>query len=428
MTTPLLFREFEPEPERDWLHVASATASATAAGRLVVVHSDTQQGGGWSFYGDAVPTAPRWTIKNILPETGVALVAGQWGTFKTTVVLDIALSIMTGRTFADKYLVKRTGAVLYLPLEGEKTIRARLAALAAHKGITNELPFGWSGNCPSLASDKDATNKLCQIVAEAAVEVKKRFGMPVVMVCVDTLVLAAGYASAGEDNDTASTAKVWGALATLAKRINALVIGVDHFGKIVETGTKGSSNKEGSSDTVLALLADRELSGNIKNSRLAVRKQRDGISGFEIPFTAKIIETGTDEDGDPETAVVIDWQAMRPAEAKQGADKWPPSLRLLWRVLHTALADHGKEIRPFADGPLVRACDIEKVRDEFYRQYPADGDDAHKAETRKKAFKRAMNSAHTRQKICTRELNGTQFIWLFTAEDERQGTDVYGEA
>ena len=39
-----------------------------------------------------------------------------------------------------------------------------------------------------------------------------------------------------------------------------------------------------------------------ENIRLAVRKQRDGLSGFEIPFTARMAETGTDEDGDPVTA------------------------------------------------------------------------------------------------------------------------------
>lgn len=99
------------------------------------------------------------------------------------------------------------------------------------------------------------------------------------------------------------------AMSALAKHTGALVIGIDHFGKVVETGTRGSSAKEGAADTVLALLADRELSGGVKNPRLAIRKQRDGLSGFEIPFIVQTVETGTDEDGDPITAQVIDWQA-----------------------------------------------------------------------------------------------------------------------
>ena len=111
------------------------------------------------------------------------------------------------------------------------------------------------------------------------------------------------------------------------------MVGIDHFGKVVETGTRGSSAKEGAADTVIAVLADRELSGGVMNTRLAVRKQRDGVSGFEIPFTVRMAETGTDDDGDPVTAPIIDWQV--PQQAAQGDTRWTPSMQLLRRVLMT---------------------------------------------------------------------------------------------
>ena len=38
------------------------------------------------------------------------------------------------------------------------------------------------------------------------------------------------------------------------------------------------------------------------------------------------------------------------------------------------LVDHGKEQRPYPDGPMVRAVDLEIVRQEFYRCYLAEGD------------------------------------------------------
>jgi putative DNA primase/helicase len=44
----------------------------------------------WKYHTGEEPTRPRWLIKNILPETGTALMAGQWGTFKTTIKLDTA--------------------------------------------------------------------------------------------------------------------------------------------------------------------------------------------------------------------------------------------------------------------------------------------------------------------------------------------------
>lgn len=124
----------------------------------------------------------------------------------------------------------------------------------------------------------------------------------------------------GQDNDTAATAKIIGALRALSNHTGAVVIGIDHFGKVVETGTRGSSNKEASADAVLVTLGDRELNGTIKNTRLAVRKQRDGArAGSELPFIARVIEVGVDEDGDPETAVILDWQTERPAQAQADA-------------------------------------------------------------------------------------------------------------
>ena len=129
------------------------------------------------------------------------------------------------------------------------------------------------------------------------------------LVFVDTVVTAAGYTKSGDDNDAAIAQRVMSVLSGLSQRTGALAVGIDHFGKVTETGTRGSSAKEGHADAVLALLADRELNGTVTNTRLAVRKQRDGASGLEIPFTPKTVEVGTDADGDPITRVVIDWAA-----------------------------------------------------------------------------------------------------------------------
>ena len=60
---------------------------------------------GWTFYGTAPQTQPRWTIKGIIPESGVGIFAGQWGVYKTTVALDLSVSVMTGLPFAGRYKV-----------------------------------------------------------------------------------------------------------------------------------------------------------------------------------------------------------------------------------------------------------------------------------------------------------------------------------
>src|SRR5262245_61331217 len=127
------------------------------------------------------------------------------------------------------------------------------------------------------------------------------------MIVIDTIIVAAQHE--GGDNDAAASQRVINVMAELSRHTGALVVGLDHFGKVIETGTRGSSAKEGGVDTVIALLGDREISGALKNTRLALRKQRDGISGFEIPFNVRIKEIGRDEDDDPVTVQIIDWMA-----------------------------------------------------------------------------------------------------------------------
>jgi hypothetical protein len=134
------------------------------------------------------------------------------------------------------------------------------------------------------------------------------------------------------------------------------------------------------------------------------------VSGFEIPFTARIAETGTDDDGDPVTAPVIDWQATQ--QSAQADARWTPSMQVLRRVLMTTLVDCGQNLRPFLDGPEVRACDMELVRREFYRQYPADGTDKQKSDARRKAFSRSIKDTTARGLVATREVDGVQLIWL----------------
>jgi AAA domain-containing protein len=366
----------------------------------------------WKFHTGEEMARPRWLIKGILPETGVVLLSGQWGTFKTSVALDMSVCVMAGLSFASQYRVRRRGAVLYLALEGEGMLHARLSAIAAHHSITGPLPFAWRGDCPAL-TDKSAAYKLCVIANEAAADLKRKFDLPVSLIWIDTLITAASFAS-GEDNDAASAQKVMTALRITSRRTGALVIGIDHFGKVVETGTRGSSAKEGAADAVIALLGDREVSGGVKNTRLAVRKQRDGVSGFEIPFTARMVETGSDDDGDPITAPVIDWEATQ--QTPQSDARWTPSMQLLRRVLTTTLVDSGQNVRPFLDGPEVCACDIEMVRAEFYRQYPADGTEKQKTDSRRQAFNRSLKGSQACGLVASREVDGAQLIWLATAE------------
>lgn len=354
-----------------------------------------------------------WLVKGLLPETGVGLISGQWGTYKTFVALDLAAAIMAGLAFID-YPIARNGGALFIAVEGASEIAARLQAVlqAKYPDRAGKLPFAWADECPRLLG-AGAVNALADLAREAAERMQKDFGVALALIVVDTMVDAAGYARSGDENDAALGQLVMGRCAELSRRAGALVIGIDHFGKTIETGTRGSSAKEARADVVLALLGDKAISGEIANTRLAVRKNRGGPGGRELPFCVRSVDLGTDENGEPITSLAIEWSG----HAAPPSDRhWGKSLRLLRRVLVETLADNGKDIRPFADGPMVRACDLEIVRTEFNKQYVAEGSAEQKADTRRKAFQRAIAAAADKDLITTREVAGVQFVWLAKPE------------
>ena len=54
---------------------------------------------GWHLYDGSKVEQPKWLIKGLLPESGVGIIPGQWGGYKTTTALSMGLSVMTGQPF-----------------------------------------------------------------------------------------------------------------------------------------------------------------------------------------------------------------------------------------------------------------------------------------------------------------------------------------
>jgi hypothetical protein len=367
----------------------------------------------WQFYGrQEITTIRSYLIDKLLPETGVGLISGQWGTYKTFTALDLAAGLITGTPFAG-FDVARQGAVLFVAIEGESEVNIRMRAALAHRGYAEEVaPFAWINTCPRLL-DPDAGQQLAGMVKQAAEKMMREFGVPAVLAIVDTAGKAAGYTKSGDENDSTLARQVVGALAEASRETGALFLGVDHFGKTAETGTRGSSAKEADCDVVLALLGEKNMAGQVANPRLAIRKRKSGANGIEIPFRTKVVQT---DDG--ETTLVIDWlQADEVAPAAK-PDRWGKALRLIRQTLMNVLVDHGTDQQPFPDGPSVRAVDVEIVRAEFYASYPAEGDAKQKAAARQKAFKRAVHDAQAKGLVGVRDIGAMTFIWLAKQEAE----------
>ncbi|MGA2493335.1 MAG: AAA family ATPase [Roseiarcus sp.] len=361
-----------------------------------------------------------WLVDKTLPKVGKALIAGQWGTYKTFIGLALAGSIMTKTPFAGRR-VDRQGGVLFIAAEGQDEVRVRLAGLAIDKvtpfaeqdGTIRvdpaKMPFVWIESCPRLTSD-DAPAQLRTIVSAAAAGMMTRHGLPLAMVVIDTLMPAAGFRDA---NDASETQRVMSTLTSIALEFQVLVVAVDHFGKDVTTGTRNSSVKEDAVDAVLALLGERDLAGNVSNPRLAIRKVRGAPTGQEIPFRTRSVVVHENAGFDAVTTLVIDWVSMPEAERAPAAKirGWPKALVIFKKALDFVLVDAGQRLRPFVDGPEVVAATRNAVRAEFMKSYPADDRKAKGI-----AFRRCEEKAIANGLIQSREVGAAEsaetFLWL----------------
>ena len=367
------------------------------------------------YHGEVDYRASRpYLVQNVIPELGAGLISGQWGTYKTFAALELAHSCMSTMPFLG-YEIMRQGGALFIALEGTDEVAIRLQAVIKDRGkIEGVAPFAWIETCPPLTA-KNAADELWEIIEPIAKQFQDRFGVPLVLVIIDTMIAGAGYTKDGQESDAATTQMVMNTMKAVAKRAKCFVFGIDHFGKAVETGTRGSSAKEGSGDVVLALLGDKSVGGEVTNTRLALRKRRGGQNGEEHPFSVRVVDMGLDVRDKPMSTLVLDWRPAQAAQATPAKERWSKSIRLLRQVLMNVLVD-GKEQRPYADGPAVRACDLELVRKEFCKQYPADGDEKEKAHTRRQAFYRAIKAAQDASLIAIRERDGVQLVWLTKPE------------
>jgi len=356
-----------------------------------------------TWYDDGETEPPAYLVRDTLPETGIGVVAGQYGTGKTFAGADLAAAVMTGNNFAGEPVMRR-GAVLWFASEGEGEIKRRVrAAVESKYGATDSQPFARQARDVPKLTELDALQKLNTHAEEAAKRAREKFGLPLALIVVDTLSAAAGF---DDENSASETQKVLNVLRALSRATKALVLLIDHYGKMTETGIRGSSAKGAAADAVLACLGERNAEGAISNRRLAVVKLRDGPTGRVIPFDLRIVQS------DFGTTCTVEWRPTEPAEVKpaEKAKRLSTSLVMFKRALENAIGAAGQRIRPFPDGPEVLAARRDAVRAEFLKIYPADDRKA-----KGEAFRRCEKDAIAAHLMTAREIGPAEkaetFFW-----------------
>jgi hypothetical protein len=349
----------------------------------------------------AAAAAKLWLFKYLLARGETSAWVGPPGSLKSAILIALAYALATGQDWCGKRNKGRC-AVIYFALERPDLTKRRLRAYAERDGEI-DAPIAVVSRTINFMDPKVVADVIATIDA-----VEKRFGIPVGLIIIDTLAKA--IAAGGGDEDKARDhGAVYANLARIKEQRSVHFALACHPGKNAAKGVRGSSAALGDFDIQVDITGD--------DTRVAtITKNNDGPEGVVGSFAA-CRHSFTDEKGDPmldeDDDPIEVWLAepiadetatMRPAK-REWTSK---ALRLLKRSIENALVDTGHEVRPYNDGPLVRAVDKQFVRAEFIKHHTADDDT-----TKRRTFNRAVEDAQDKHLIgiCA-TTDEVQLMWL----------------
>ncbi len=293
----------------------------------------------------------RWLVKGVLPESGIAAIYGASGSAKSFLALDLALAVSTGAPWFRARTAQRP--VVYVCLEGQGGLAARMAAIRKAMSRIGDVhcitePF-------DLLSQRDCADLAAAISSNLA---------DGGLLIIDTLAQACPGV---DENSSADMGRAIAALKSLQASLGGLVLILHHSGKDAAKGMRGHSS------LIAALDASIEVrrTGDVRQWCLA--KSKDGADGISHAFRLRMVDLGTDEDGDRISSCVIEG-AM--AQTPRTQKSMTPSQRRGMEAFMTAAAKRGMVGGAFE-------VDAECWRAAFYMASTADSPEA-----KRKAFSR----------------------------------------
>jgi AAA domain len=269
------------------------------------------------------PTGSNWLVKNLVRRAGVGVEWGPPGAGKSTLAVDLACCVATGRRWRGRKV--HQGPVVIVAAEDLEGTLAMLAAWEQHHGAEGaplRAPVDVVHGAPTLPDDLDA---LAAEVEAAAAE----HDQPVALVVIDTI---AAIWTGGEDNE--GLADFLRCCRDLAAQTSAAVLAIHHPGKDPDRGERGGSVLRAGVDFSLQVDHPGETGA------ITAVKVRGAPSGAQLGYRLVPVELGTDEDGDPITACIAT-PAEPPTRAQRLSNNQKIALGALSRLLQAADANGG---------------------------------------------------------------------------------------
>jgi hypothetical protein len=292
-------------------------------------------GDAW-YFGDPVPEQAPMLVPFFVPARGFGYLGGQWGTFKTFILNDLAVAVASGGRFAGQQ-VSGPGVVIQIELEGSNNEARMLASATARQCENQRLPIVHLKKEPPKilvnARPNPAFREWAQQLAEFASAVAAQFDLPLALITIDPQGKVAGF----RDEQSSSEGQVVSdAFEGLSKRAGCALLVADHFGKDPTAGLRGTSAKE--TNPLFILNTSDQQRDTHAQRYLEIRKMRNGVQGMLVDFWMRDEEVSTQqivrgEDGATVTETVtiktlaIRWgEELRPAADHKGAKERKKSI------------------------------------------------------------------------------------------------------
>lgn len=247
-----------------------------------------------------LPTPPA-LVRGILAAGSLALLYGESNTGKSTLALDIGMTIATGREWCGRQT--RKGSVLHVAGEGLHGLSMRLRAYGEQGKSFRRAPYGILHGAVDLLTPADE-QELGEVIGELASET----GEAVALVILDTLARCAAL----DENDGGHMRELIAACDRIRLRTGAAVLLIHHTGKDSTRGARGHSSLRAAVDTELL------VEGREGTRTLTVTKQRDLPTPAPMAFDLVPVTVGRDAvTGEDQTACVIAHKGDAPRQRRE---------------------------------------------------------------------------------------------------------------